>query len=111
MAITIFLIYIRIVIDKVLVTRIIRWIDVNDINLSCMSITKGGKGFEVITLDKDMVGSGRVIANSDFSSFVRPSCSFIFFASSYLFISDGNGSCAILSLLAPKANKCFSLIV
>lgn len=127
MSITIFPIYKSIIIRKVLITCIIRRIDINDINLPCMGITKSCKGFEVIAFNKNMVWSLSVIAemarsgtststgcsltilcsassglssqtkpyffcerssliNSDFSSFVRPSNSFIFFASSYLFI-------------------------
>jgi len=46
----IILIYIIIIIFKVFFTSIIRRINVNDINLSLMGITKGGKSFKIIPL-------------------------------------------------------------
>lgn len=52
----------RIVIDKILIASIIRRIDINNINLPCMGITKGCKGFEVITFYKNMVWSLSIIA-------------------------------------------------
>ena len=64
MAISIFLIYKRIVINKILVTRIIRRIDIDNINHPCMGITKSSKRFDVITLDKNMVWSLSIIADN-----------------------------------------------
>ena len=51
MAITIFTIYIRIIIAEVLVTGVIRRIDIDDINFTCMSVSESGKCFEVVALD------------------------------------------------------------
>ena len=62
MAVAVFLINKRIVIDKILIACIIRRIDINDINLPCMGITKSCKGFEVIAFNKNMVWSLSVIA-------------------------------------------------
>ena len=62
MAITVFRIHKRVVIDEILVTRIVRRIDVDDINLAFVGITEGGKGFQVVTLYQNMVGSIRLAA-------------------------------------------------
>ena len=56
MAVAVLLVHELVVIDKVLVARIVRRIDVDNVNLALVRIGKGGKGFEVIALDKDMVG-------------------------------------------------------
>ena len=56
MAVTILFIHKRIIIDKVLVTSIIRRVNVNDIYLPCMSIRKCGEGIEVISLNEHMIG-------------------------------------------------------
>ena len=64
MAVAVFLVHKRIVIDKVFVTRVIRRVDINDINHPCMAITKSSKHFEVITLDKNMVWRLSVIADN-----------------------------------------------
>ncbi len=55
MAVTILFIYKRIVIDKVLITSIVRRIDVNNIYLPCMRIRKGGKRIEVVSLNEHMI--------------------------------------------------------
>ena len=65
MSISISSIYIFIVIFKFIsFTSIIRRIDIDNINLPTMSIAKGSKGFEVITLDKNMIGSLSIIADN-----------------------------------------------
>ena len=45
----------RVVVDEVLVARIIRRIDIDDVYLSLMGIGEGGEGFQVVALNKDMV--------------------------------------------------------
>ena len=56
MAIAILFVHKLIVVDKVLVTSIIRRVNVNDIYLPCMSIRESGEGIEVISLNEHMVG-------------------------------------------------------
>lgn len=63
----IFLINKRIVVDKILITRIIWRIYVNNINLPCMGICQSGECLKVIALDEDMIRSIRILA--DDSSF------------------------------------------
>lgn len=55
MAIAVFTVYIRIVVNKILIARIVRWINIYHINLTLMCISKSGERFEVVTFDKDMV--------------------------------------------------------
>ncbi len=57
-------IQIIIIIQKILITCIIRRIDINDINHPSMGITKSSKRFDVITLDKNMVWRLSVIADN-----------------------------------------------
>ncbi len=47
-----------VIINKIVIPRIVRRIDVNDINLSLVRIGQRSKRFEVITLDNNMVGGG-----------------------------------------------------
>ncbi len=49
-------IHIIIVILKIFFTSIIWRVNINHINLTLVRIGKSGKGFEVVALDKDMVG-------------------------------------------------------
>ena len=53
---TIIIIYELIIVDKVLITRIVWWIDVNDINLPGMCIAKIGECVKIIALNDDMIG-------------------------------------------------------
>ena len=62
MTIIILWVNICIIIFEIFFTSIVRRIDINDINLPCMGITKSCKGFEVITLDKNMVWRLSIIA-------------------------------------------------
>ena len=55
MAIAILFIYKRIVVDKVLITCVIRRININYINLSCISVSKSSKSIEVITFYQHMI--------------------------------------------------------
>ena len=56
MAIAVFTVYKRIVVDKILIACIIRRIDIYYVNLALVSIGESGERFEVVTFDKDMVG-------------------------------------------------------
>ena len=56
MAIAVFTVYKRIVVDKILIACIIRRIDIYHVNLALVSISESRERFEVVTLDKDMVG-------------------------------------------------------
>ena len=62
MTIRVFCIYKRVIIDEILITRIIRRIDVDDINLSLMGIAEGSEGFKVITLNDYMIRGISLIA-------------------------------------------------
>ena len=55
MAVAVFLVHKRVVINKVLVSRVIRRIDIYHINLALMRICKSGKGFKVIALNEYMI--------------------------------------------------------
>ncbi len=55
MAKAIFFIYKRVVVDKVLITCVIRRININYINLPCISISKSSKSIEVITFYENMI--------------------------------------------------------
>ena len=46
----------NIIIINKLFSRIIRWIDVDDINLSLMGIAEGSKSLQVVALNEDMIG-------------------------------------------------------
>ncbi len=59
MAITIFTIYIRVVIDKVLVAGVVRGIYIDNINFALMGIGESGQSLKVISLYKDMVRQSR----------------------------------------------------
>ena len=56
MAVAVLLVYKLVIIDKILVAGVVRRIDVDDINFSFVRIGKGGQGFEVVALNKDMAG-------------------------------------------------------
>ena len=53
----IFGINIVIVVAEIFVACIVRRIDIDYINFTCVSICEGGKGFEVVPLNKNMIGS------------------------------------------------------
>ena len=52
-----------IVVDKILVARVVRRIDVNHVDASGMGVSQRGEGFEVVALDEDMVGRVLVLAD------------------------------------------------
>ncbi len=52
----IFRVNIGIIIDEVLVAGVIWRIYIDYVNFTCMGICEGGKGFEVVALDKYMIG-------------------------------------------------------
>ena len=56
MAVAVLLVHKLVVIDKILVAGVIRRIDVDNVNLALVRIGKGGQGFEVVSLNEDMVG-------------------------------------------------------
>lgn len=59
-----------VIINKIVIPRIVRRINVNHIHLTLVRITKGSKGFEVIALNQNMVGSiGRIRNQSTFFDF------------------------------------------
>lgn len=60
-------IYKSVVINKILITCVIRRIYINNINLACMGISQCCKRLKVIALDEDMIRSFRILA--DDSSF------------------------------------------
>lgn len=61
MAIAVFLVYKRIVVDKILIACIVWRIDIYHVYLALVCISESGERFEVVTFDKDMVGRiGRV---------------------------------------------------
>ena len=53
----IFRIYIGIIISKVFVACIVWRIYIDYVDFTSMGVYEGGKGFEVVALDKNMVGS------------------------------------------------------
>ena len=55
MAITILGVDERVVIDKILVSSVIRRVDINHVNLALMRIAESSEGFEVVAFDKYMV--------------------------------------------------------
>ncbi len=56
MTITVFCIYIIIIVFKLIrLACVVRWIDIDYVNFSCVGIAQGGEGFKVITLNKNMV--------------------------------------------------------
>ena len=55
MTITVFTVYKRIIIDKILIACIVRRIDIYHVNLALVSISESRERFEVVTFDKDMV--------------------------------------------------------
>ena len=63
MTITILAVYKRIVVDKILVTRVVRRININHIDFTIMGIAEGSESFEVVALYKDMIGGISIIAD------------------------------------------------
>ena len=85
MAIAVFPVYKRIVVDKILIACIIRRIDIYYVNLALVSISESGERFEVVTFDKDMVGRiGRVAHDGTLGhfgknrQFVHKTCFYFF---------------------------------
>ena len=54
---------IGIVIDEIFVARVVRRIDIDDINLAFVGVAEGCESFKVVALDKDMVGGIRSIGD------------------------------------------------
>ncbi len=57
MAIAIFAINKRVVVNEVFVACVVWRIYIDYVDFTCMGICEGGKGFEVVALDKNMIGS------------------------------------------------------
>lgn len=55
MSVSIFFIYIRIIVDKILVSRIVRRIYINYVYRPFVRITQRSKGFQVISLYKYVI--------------------------------------------------------
>ncbi len=64
MAIAVLFVYIAVVVDKVPIARVIRRIDIDDINLPLVRIGKGGEGFEVVALYEDVVWRIRIVGDN-----------------------------------------------
>lgn len=47
----------QIVIAEIFVAGIVRRIDIDKIDFTCVSVSEGGKRFEVVALDKNMIRS------------------------------------------------------
>lgn len=56
MAIAVFTVYKRIVVDKILIACIVRRINIYHVYLALVCISESGERFEVVTFYKDMVG-------------------------------------------------------
>ena len=56
MTISVLLVHKTVIIDKILITGVVRRIDVDDVNPALVRIGKGSQGFEIVTFDKDMAG-------------------------------------------------------
>lgn len=85
MTIAVFLVYKRIVVDKILIACIVRRIDIYYVNLALVSISESGERFEVVTFDKDMVRRiGRIAHDGAFGhfgknrQFVHKTCFYFF---------------------------------
>lgn len=85
MAIAVFAVYKRIVVDKILIACIVRRIDIYHVNLALVCISESRECFEVVTLDKDMVGRiGRVAHNGTLRhlrknrQFIHETCLYFF---------------------------------
>lgn len=85
MAIAVFTVYKRIVVDKILIACIVRRIDIYYVNLALVSISESGERFEVVTFDKDMVRRiGRIAHDGAFGhfgknrQFVHKTCFYFF---------------------------------
>ena len=64
MAISILAVNIRVVIDKVLVAGVVRGVYIDYIDFALVGVSESGKGFEVVALDKYMVGSIGIIGDN-----------------------------------------------
>ena len=72
-------IYKSVVINKILITCVIRRIYINYINLSSMGICQCCKGLKVIALNEDMIRSFRILADD---------CSFFYFCQNREFFAE-----------------------
>ena len=63
MAVAVLLVYKLVIIDKILVACVIRRIYVDYVNFPLVRIGKGSKGFEVVPLNKDMVGRTGILTD------------------------------------------------
>lgn len=48
-------IYIIIIISKIIITSVVRRININYVNFTLMCISQGGEGFQIISLNQNMV--------------------------------------------------------
>lgn len=55
MAVVVFGVNVGVVINKVLVAGIVRRIDVDYIDFTCMGVSEGGKGFEIVALNYNVI--------------------------------------------------------
>lgn len=53
---TIFIIYIVVVILPISCSRIIRWVDIDDIYLPLMGIAQGSERMQIVSLNQNMIG-------------------------------------------------------
>lgn len=56
MLIVIVSIYVIVIIDKIFVAGIVRGINVDNVDFTCVGVSKGCQGFEIVALDDDMIG-------------------------------------------------------
>ncbi len=85
MTIAVFTVYKRIVVDKILIACIVRRIDIYHVNLALVSISESGERFEVVTLDKDMVGRIGSIAHDGTLRHLRENRQFVHKTCFYFF--------------------------
>ena len=104
MAIAVFTVYKRIVVDKILIACIIRRIDIYHVNLALVSISESGERFEVVTFDKDMVGRIGSIAHDGAFGHFGKNGQFVYKAYFY-FLRLVLPHQAILLLRTKKRNK------
>ena len=104
MTIAVFTVYKRIVVDKILIACIVWRIDIYYVNLALVSISESGERFEVVTLDKDMVGRIGRLTHDGTLRHLRENWQFIHKAYFYFFWLVLPHQ-AILLLRTKKLNK------
>lgn len=57
MAVAVFGVNVGVVINEVLIAGIVRRIDIDYIDFTSVGISEGGKSFEIVALNKNMIGS------------------------------------------------------